>query len=110
MRKAIGDLRSLVKRTMSRVEKLSLNDEQNSELCTLVQSIQESCEGQDELQKNYSEAEKTKEGRGAIIKSLWENDVSELSQFMQDQKFNGKILFCVYICTCIGVHADVCIL
>ena len=37
---AISDLRSLVKRTVSRVDKLSLNDEQNSELCTWVQSIQ----------------------------------------------------------------------
>lgn len=90
MRRAIGDLNMLVKRTVSKIDRLSLTDEQNFEISELVQSIQCSSEGQNELQRIYSEAEQSGEGRGAILRALWENDTSDMNQFVLDQKSNGN--------------------
>ena len=103
MRRAIGDLNMLVKRTVSKIERLSLTDEQNFESSELVQSIQCSSEGQKELQSIYSEAEQSGEGHGSILRALWENNSSDMSQFVLDQKSNGNnyhtISLRVYTCT-----------
>lgn len=89
MRRAIGDLNMLVKRTVSETDRLSLTDEQDLEISELVQSIQSSSEGQ-ELQNIYSKAEQSGKGRGSILQALWENDSSDLNQFVLDQKSNGS--------------------
>ena len=90
MRRAISDVNMLVKRTVSRIDRLSLTDEQNSEISELVKSIQSSSEGQTELQRIYSEAEQSGEGRGAILRALWENDASDMNLFIADQQSNGN--------------------
>ncbi len=90
MRRAIGDLNMSVKRTVSKIDRLSLTDEQNFEISELVQSIQSSSEGQTELQRIYSEAEQSGEGRGAVLQALWENDASDMNQFIADQQSNGN--------------------
>ena len=99
MRRAIGDLNMLVKRTVSKIERLSLTDEQNFEISELVQSIQCSSEGQRNI---YSEAEQSGEGRGSILRALWENDFSNMSQFVLDQKSNGNNYHTISlrVCTC----------
>ena len=86
MRKMIVDLSSLVKRAEKRIERLSLPDQQNEEIIELVQSIERSDEGRNELQKIFSEAELSGEGRGAMIKKIWDNDVSDMNQFSLDIK------------------------
>lgn len=107
MHRAIGDLNMLVKHTVSKIDRLSLTDEQNFEISELVQSIQRSSEGQNELQSIYSEAEQSGEGRGAVLRALWENDASEMNQFVLDQKSNGndyrnispRVCTCMYWCS-----------
>ena len=79
MRKMIVDLSSQVKRAEKRIERLSLPDQQNEEIIELVQSIERSDEGRNELQKIFSEAELSGEGRGAMIKKIWDNDVSDMN-------------------------------
>ena len=91
MRKVIVDPTSLVKHTEKKIEMLSLPDQQNEEISELVQSIERSDEGQNELQKIFSEAEQSGEGRGAIIKKIWENDISDMNQFSTDMKSNGMM-------------------
>ena len=92
MRRAISDVNMLVKRTVSRIDRLSLTDEQNSEISELVKSIQSSSEGQTELQCIYSEAEQSGEGRGAILRALWDNDASDMNLFIADQQSNGNTI------------------
>ena len=101
MRRAVGDLNMLVKRTVSKIDRLSLTDEQNSEISELVQSIQCSSEGQNKLQSIYSEAEQSEEGCGAVLRALWENDASDMNQFVLDQKSNdNNYRISLRVCTC----------
>ena len=55
-------------------------------IAELVKSIDSSDHGQHALEVVFQEADKAGEGKGDILKSIWEQDVSDMKQFYQDQK------------------------
>ena len=67
-----------------------MNDKQSDKIAELVKSIDSSGHGQHALKVIFQEADKAGEGKGEILKSIWEQDVSDMKQFYQDQKQNGK--------------------
>ena len=64
------------------------NIKQN-EVSELVDS---SDHGQSALQSIFQEADKAGEGKGDILRGIWEQDVSDMKQFYQDQKQNGEYI------------------
>ena len=62
----------------------------SDEIAELVKSIDSSDHGQHALKVIFQEADKAGEGMGDILKSIWEQDVSDMKQFYQDQKQTGK--------------------
>ena len=91
MRREIANLRSEAKRSAEKIERTSMNDKQ---IVGLVKAIDNSDDGQCALQSIYQEAEKTGEGRGDTLRGIWEQDVSDMKQFYQDQKHNGEYKLC----------------
>lgn len=81
MRQDITTLRAKVKYSAEKIERISMNDIQNDELSGLIQSIKNSNHGQQALQSIFQEAEETGSGKGDILKGIWEQDVSDMSQF-----------------------------
>ena len=81
-------VRKLYKQT--RVE---LPQEQSSELCKLVEEIEKSNEGRQELQKIFREGNAFKDAKGCTagncVKNIWEKD---RESFFKDQKNNGENL------------------
>ena len=109
MRREIANLRSQAKCSAEKIERTSMNDKQNDEIAELVKSIDSSDHGQHALQLIFQEADKAGEGKGDILRDIWEQDVSDMKQFYQDQEKNGEytvsdavhsiILYvCLHIC------------
>ena len=72
------------------IERIAVSDEQNDKLFELIRSIKKSEDGQRELQSIFREADSTGAGKGDILKSIWEQDVSDMTQFYKDHEQNGK--------------------
>ena len=66
---------------------VTVNQQQNSELVKLVQSIESCNEGQEGLAKVVEEADNHKPGTGAVIREMWQ---MEKESFFKDQAKNGK--------------------
>ena len=92
MRREIANLRSQAKCSAEKIERTSMNDKQNDEVSELVNSIDSSDHGQSALQSIFQEADKAGEGKGDIFRGIWEQDVSDMKQFYQDQKQNGEYI------------------
>ena len=88
----IANLRSQAKCSAEKFERTSMNDKQNDEIVELVKSIDSSDHGQHALQSIFQEADKAGEGKGDILRGIWEQDVSDVKQFYQDQKQNGEYI------------------
>jgi len=73
----------MIKRTS-----VSLNENQNSELLKLIDCIDSSNEGQEELNKVFEEAENRKPGSRAVIREMWQ---MEKEAFFKDQSKNVKL-------------------
>ena len=67
---------------------MELRDEQNDEMVQLVQSITNSDDGVTQLDKIYQETDICGQGRGTVLKSIWDNDAE---MFFGDQKNNSKL-------------------
>ena len=70
------------------IERMPINDIQNDEIADLVHSINNSKEGQNELEKIFAEADKSGEGCGELTKQIWEADVDDVQKFLLDQRKN----------------------
>ena len=103
MRREIANLRSQAKRIDEKIERTSVNDKQNDEIVELVKAIDNSDHGQHALQSIYQEAEKTGNGKGDILRGIWEQDVSDMKQFYEDQKQNGEYVHVQY---CIKINVQ----
>lgn len=69
---------------------VSLDNEQEENLATIINPINGNPEASTTLESIFSEAEATKEGRGNILKSLWEKE-KERAVFFKDPKNNSKL-------------------
>ena len=101
MRCEISTLRAKTRSNARMIDRIAVSDEQNDELFELIQSIKKSEDGQRELQSIFQEADSAGAGKGDILKSIWEQDVSDMTQFYKDQEQNGKssvYKLCVYAC------------
>ena len=63
------------------VDRLSIPESQSSEIAEIVWTIQNSEQGQNQLQEIFSEADQSGDGRGEILKEIWDQDVSDVNQF-----------------------------
>ena len=72
-----------------------LVEEQEEELATLINAIDQHKIGESSLNEILSEAEKSGEGRGQVLKSVW-NTETEKASFFKDQMRNSMFL-CVHI-------------
>ena len=83
-----GSIRKLNKLEESEV---LLDDEQNEEMCTVVESIQN-----DELEKLFQEGDQ--HSVGSLMKTIWFTDKErQKKEFDQDQARNGKVLFMYHL-------------
>ena len=89
MRSEISSLQENAKRSVEKMVYLELNRDNDDEVSKLIRSIVSSEAGQAEIDRILSEAEDTGKGRGLLLKSIWESDVSK---FNTDQATNGKVL------------------
>ena len=62
-------------------------------IAEVVRTIHNTEQGQSQLQNIFSEADQSGEGRGELLKEIWDRDVSDVNQFSQDQKNNGTLKF-----------------
>ena len=79
-------LRKLYKQT-----RIELPQEQSSELCQLIEAIENSNEGKEELSRIIKEGNQYKDGKGRkagnFVKDIWEKD---RESFFKDQRNNGE--------------------
>lgn len=77
-------LRKLYKQT-----RIELSQEQSSELCQLIEAIEKSNEGKEELSRIVKEGNQYKDGKGGgnFLKNIWEKDQES---FFKDQRNNGE--------------------
>jgi hypothetical protein len=68
------------------VDRLSMPDSQSTEIAEVVRTIHNTEQGQSQLQQIFSEADRSGEGRGDLLKEIWDRDVSDVNQFSQDKK------------------------
>ncbi len=69
---------------------MDLRDEQNNEMVQIVRSIADSDVGMAQLDKIYQEADVTGQGRGTLLKSVWDSDVE---MFFAEQMKNSELCF-----------------
>ena len=89
MRKTIKNMQSKVEYCSKRIERLSANEDQNTEVGQLIDAVVSNDEGCRMLDEIYSEAERVKVGLGKVIRDNWDTDYSEWHQFKIDQETNG---------------------
>ena len=85
---------------------ISLTDEQDSELSAVVSMINKSQSMRSELDEVFLQADKDKEGHGAVLQDIWELDSAD-KQFSEDQQRNSCVCE-VHVCVQI-LLIDVCI-
>ena len=73
------------------VDRLSMPESQSSEIAEIVQTIQNTEQGQNQLQEIFSEADQSGDGRGEMLKEIWDRHASDVNQFYRDQKNNGML-------------------
>ena len=71
---------------MSKRTSFTLNKQQNSELVKLIECLESSKEGQEELTKVFEEAENHKPGTRKVLIEMWQ---MEKEAFFKDQRKNG---------------------
>ena len=86
-----------------------LVEEQEEELATLNNAIDQNKAGESSLNEILSEAEKSGEGRGQVLKSVW-NTEREKASFFKDQMKNSmlntltlpydRVCVCGCLCVC----------
>lgn len=83
-------MRKLYKQT-----RIELPQEQSSELCQLIEAIENSSEGKEELSRIIKEGNQYKDGKGSkagnLVKDIWEKD---RESFFKDQRNNGEFSSC----------------
>lgn len=72
---------------------VTVNQQQNSELVKLVQSIESCNEGQEGLARVVEEADNHKPGTGAVIREMSQ---MEKESIFKDQAKNGKLRSCKF--------------
>ena len=75
------------------IDRACISEAQGAEVAEIIHTIYNSAEGQKQLQQIYSEADHSGDGRGAVLKQIWEEDVSDMQQFMKDQETNGMYMY-----------------
>ena len=85
VRRERKNFRRVVERMIKRTS-FTVNEQQNSELAKLIECLQSSKEGQEELTKVFEEAENHKPGTGKILSEMWQ---MEKEAFFKDQRKNG---------------------
>ena len=79
-------LRKLYKQT-----RIELPQQQSSELCQLIEAIENSNEGKEELSRIVKEGNQYKDGKGRkarnFVKDIWEKD---RESFFKNQRDNGE--------------------
>ena len=75
------------------IDRACISEAQGAEVAEIIHTIHNSAEGQKQLQQIYSEADHSGDGRGAVLKQIWEEDVSDMQQFMKDQETNGLYMY-----------------
>ena len=79
------------------VDRACITKAQGAEVSEIIHTIHNCAEGQKQLQQIYSEADQTGDGRGAVLKQIWEEDVTDMQQFMKDQESNGTYMYTFYL-------------
>ncbi len=69
-----------------RIDCLSASDFQNNEIGQLVSSNSDSSDGKNTLNEIFSEADSIHRGLEGVVKGIWEDDVSNWKQFLENQK------------------------
>ena len=72
---------------------ISVSDEQDSELSAVVSTINNSPCIRSELDEVFLEADKHKEGHGAVLQDIWELDSAD-KEFTEDQRKNSELFVC----------------
>ena len=101
MRATIHNLHSKVEYFSKRIDRLSANDVQNNEIGHLVNSICDSSDGNKKLNEIFAEADSVCHGLGCAVKKIWEKDVGDWKEFLENQKNNGKYKVCTMTAACI---------
>ena len=70
---------------------VSLTDEQGGELARLINGLEESEVAHSMLDSMVSEAEDSGEGRGELLRAVW-NNAKEKAAFFKDQQSNSKLV------------------
>ena len=69
-----------------------LDDNQNKELSKLISSISNSDTGSAILQSIYNEAEDSGQGRGEVLREIW-NESHDRASFFKDQQKNSMFSY-----------------
>ena len=93
MRKSIKNLQVKADYYSMRIERLSMNEEQNKEIGDLVQAIVNSDNGRQRLSEIYVKADQVRGGVGDQLKDIWTKDYTDWQQFQADQERNGESVF-----------------
>ena len=87
VRRERKNFRRIAERMIRRTS-MTVNQDQNSELVKLINCIESSKEGQEDLANVFEEADKHKSGSGAILREMWQ---MEKEAFFKDQQRNGEL-------------------
>ena len=82
-------------RKLYKQTRIELTQEQSSKLCQLIEAIDDSNEGKEELSKIIKEGNQYKDGKGRkagnLVNDIWEND---RESFFKEQRNNGEFSSC----------------
>ena len=67
---------------------ITLNDEHSEEIAGLVSHINGSLDGNSDLEDIFSEADKSGQGRGDVLRAMWAQ-ASDCAAFVHDQRKNS---------------------
>ena len=85
VRRERKNFRRVAERMIKRTS-FTVNEQQNSELVKLIECLESSKRGQEELTKVFEEAENHKPGTGKVLSEMWQ---MEKEAFFKDQRNNG---------------------
>ena len=86
-RKNYVNYRRMAQRMIQRTS-MTVNENQNTELVALINCLESCKEGQEGLNKVFSEAENHKPGTGGVLREMWH---MEKEAFFKDQRKNGSV-------------------
>ena len=91
LRQSIADIHRKASEKAKMIDGQSLPNVQSDKICEVVHTIQQTKQGQHHLQQIFAETDQSGEGRGELLKEIWDRDVADMEQFFKDQKTNSML-------------------